>query len=123
MKKMLPSERLEFAGRLKELREQKDLTASALAKLANVTPASVYQWERYGSSPRPKTLSTIAETFGVTTDYLVSGRRKDDPKGTVIAVTRSASAKLKEAPLEQLIKAIEAKGYRVSISTKRQYRA
>lgn len=111
------AKRLEFAGRIRELREQRELTASALAKLANVTPASVYQWEKNGTSPRRETLTTIAETFGVTEDYLISGRRKDDPKGTVIATTHSPIAKLGEAPLEELIKAIEAKGFVVSISS------
>jgi transcriptional regulator with XRE-family HTH domain len=106
-----------FAERIKDLRTQKDLSASAFAKLANVTPASVWQWENNGTSPRAETLTTIAETFGVTEDYLLHGRRKGDRLGTVVPA-KAQSTDFKEASLEDMIKAIEAKGFVVSIRSK-----
>jgi transcriptional regulator with XRE-family HTH domain len=118
MTKLSTVEQSGFAERIKELRTKKDLSASAFAKLAKVTPASVWQWENNGTSPRADTLTTIAETFGVTENYLLHGRRKGDRLGKVIAASATQSSAFKEASLEDMIRAIEAKGFIVSIRSK-----
>ena len=118
MTKLSTVEQSEFAERIKNLRTQKELSASAFAKLAKVTPASVWQWENNGTSPRAETLTTIAETFGVTEEYLLHGRRKGDRLGKVVAASTASPASFKEASLEDMIKAIEAKGFVVTIRSK-----
>jgi transcriptional regulator with XRE-family HTH domain len=118
MTKLSTVEQSEFAERIKKLRTQKELSASAFAKLAKVTPASVWQWENNGTSPRAETLTTIAETFGVTEDYLLHGRRKGDRLGKVVAASTASPAAFKEASLEDMIRAIEAKGFVVTIRSK-----
>lgn len=118
MKNTLNAKKHGLAARIKDLREEKEMSASALAKIANVTPASVYQWEKRGASPRSETLTTIAETFGVTTEYLLTGTRKGDSVKTVVARSSQTLATAEELSLEDLIRKIEAKGFFVSIRCK-----
>lgn len=116
MKNIVSAEKHGLAARIKNLRESQDMSAAALAKIAHVTPASVYQWEKRGASPRFETLTTIAEAFGVTTQYLLNGTRKDDVARTIVARAKPEVAlSLKDVSLEDLISAIKAKGFRVAI--------
>ena len=116
MKNTLSAKKHGLAARIKDLRESQDMSAATLAKIAHVTPASVYQWEKRGASPRSETLTTIAETFGVTTEYLLEGTRKDDVAKTVVArAIPEVALSLKDASLEDLMRAIKAKGFQVII--------
>ena len=115
MIKMSKAAKSEFSERIKDLRKQRSLSASAFAKLANVTPASVWQWENNGTSPRSETLTTIADTLGVTKDFLLFGRRHDD---CVVKSDLPPTAPFKEASLEDLIRGIEAKGFVVTIRSR-----
>ena len=118
MKKTSFVENSGLAGRLKDLRAEKNLSPAGLAKLADVTPASVWQWEHNGTLPRPKTLATVAEQLGVTPEFLLHGRRKSDRPGTLIASGSNAAVISREASLEDLIRAIEAKGFEVTVRSK-----
>jgi transcriptional regulator with XRE-family HTH domain len=118
MKNTLNAEKHGLAARIKDLREGKDMSASTLAKIANVTPASVYQWEKRGASPRSETLTTIAETFGVTTEYLLAGTGKNECIKTVGVRSGRTDTPAAEPSLEDLIRKIEAKGFYVSVRSK-----
>jgi transcriptional regulator with XRE-family HTH domain len=118
MKNTRNADRHGLAARIKDLRLRKDMSASALAKIAHVTPASVYQWEKRGASPRSETLTTIAETFGVSTEYLLKGTRKDDSSNTVVVRSIEMAKPARDYSLEELIRMIEAKGFYVSIRSK-----
>ncbi len=60
-----------FNERLKELRIEKDLSQTELAKELNVSQRSISSWETGFRQPDFETLEQLAKYFGVTTDYLL----------------------------------------------------
>ncbi len=60
-----------FAKRLKELREERGLTTSALANEIGVSHVAIGRWERNLRTPNIEILYKLAVYFKVTTDYLV----------------------------------------------------
>lgn len=64
-----------FAARLKELRTEKNLNQSGLAKKLDVTQRKISYWETGKIEPNLTDLCRIAECFDVTTDYLL-GRKE-----------------------------------------------
>lgn len=62
-----------FAGKLKDLREAKNLTQDELAKLCNVSLKTISRYELGLSKPRyRKTYDALAEALDTTHDYLVT---------------------------------------------------
>jgi transcriptional regulator with XRE-family HTH domain len=59
------------ADRIKFLREQNNLTQTALAKKLNVTRSSVNAWEMGVSIPSTALIVEVAKLFHVSTDYLL----------------------------------------------------
>ena len=57
--------------RLKELREEKGLTQSELAKALNYTQTTIARWEAGNRSPNLDCLTALAKFFDCTTDYLL----------------------------------------------------
>ena len=112
-----------FADRVTALRQQNALTASDLAKLANVTPAAVWNWEKNGITPRPATVSTLANKLGVTPEFLLTGETATPMQREAQTSVRDADNtmgvfKLQDASLEELISAIEAKGFSVIVRSR-----
>lgn len=64
-----------FADRLRELREENDMTQEQLGKLLNVTKQAVYSYEKGENEPSFDSLIKIADIFNVSLDYLL-GRTK-----------------------------------------------
>lgn len=60
-----------FAERLKELRIEKNLKQSDLAKQISVTQPAIAKWETGERSPSIDILIVLAKFFGCTIDYLV----------------------------------------------------
>lgn len=58
-------------NRLKELREQKNITQIQLAELLNVTQSAVTKWENGESMPRAEKLIQLAKLFDCTVDELL----------------------------------------------------
>ena len=112
-----------FADRVTALRQQNALTASDLAKLANVTPAAVWNWEKNGTTPRQATVNTLAHKLGVTPEFLLTGDTALPVPSESQPDVRNTNAsieifRLKDASLEELISAIEAKGFSVTIRSR-----
>ena len=108
----------EIGQRIRQTREKRSMSASDLARLTEVTPTAVWNWENNGIRPRPDTLATIAQVLGVTKDYLLAGERQDSSEirgNTTATATATAVA---EMSLEDLIRAIGAKGFEVTIRPK-----
>lgn len=59
--------------RLKELREEKDISQRQLLSHLNLSPSTISKWKT--STPKTDTLQLVADYFNVTTDYL-TGRTK-----------------------------------------------
>jgi len=62
-----------FASNLIKLRTQAGLTQAELGEKLHYSDKSVSKWERGESVPDVYVLKCLAEMFGVTVDYLVSG--------------------------------------------------
>ena len=60
-----------FAERLKELREEKELSQVELAKAINISAACINRWEKNLRTPNADSIIALAKFFGVTTDYLL----------------------------------------------------
>ncbi len=102
-----------FASRIAALRRQNALTASDLAKLANVTPAAVWNWEKNGITPRPATIDVLASKLGVTSKFLLTGEHNE--KQSPDLPPFHLRNMLARASLEELVQAIEARGFVVSV--------
>ena len=61
----------EFAKRLKELREDRNITQARLSELLAIDPRAYNRWERGGTVPQLETLVKIADVLQVTLDELV----------------------------------------------------
>lgn len=60
-----------FANRLKELRTEKKLTQDKLAEETGLSQAALTNWENGKRVPGATAVITLANYFGVTTDYLL----------------------------------------------------
>jgi len=60
-----------FAERIKQLRIEKGLTQTVVAKNMDVAPNTVSQWESGLIEPDFATLVMLAKFFGETTDFLL----------------------------------------------------
>lgn len=60
-----------FGDRLKELREEKEMTQEELGKLLNITKQAIYTYEKGENEPTMDALVKIADIFDVSLDYLL----------------------------------------------------
>ncbi len=67
---------MKLSNRIRELREEKNLTQIELAKKFNITSASISQYELGKRFPDQETLEKLADYFNVSIDYLI-GRSTD----------------------------------------------
>ncbi|MBR0939508.1 helix-turn-helix domain-containing protein [Bradyrhizobium jicamae] len=112
----------EFSGRLKLLREQRSMNVAEFAKLIKVSPAAIWHWENKGTVPRSGTVGVIADVLGVSRSYLQTGKQSNGEvqNGDTrdVEVRGSGRSVGIELSLEELVRAIEAKGFEVSIRTR-----
>jgi len=76
--------KLVVASNLIRLRTEKGMTQAELGEMLHYSDKSVSKWERGESVPDVFVLKTIAEIFGVTVDYLITGHdqwEKPTPAG------------------------------------------
>ena len=66
-----------FGHRLREAREEKDLTKDKLGKLVKVHYSQIGRYERNEASPSADVLKKIANALDVTADYLMNGTTAD----------------------------------------------
>jgi len=69
-----------FPQRLRELRQQRDLTQQELAKRAAIHYTHIGRYESGKSMPAADTLRRIAEALGTTVDFLMDGASHDNAK-------------------------------------------
>lgn len=60
-----------FSKRLKILRQEKKISQVELGKVLSLSKQTISSYENGGSYPNPETLSTLADYFDVSTDYLL----------------------------------------------------
>ena len=99
----------DFGSRVRLLRQDRGMTISDLAKVTELTPAAVWQWENRGKLPRRNSLRAVANALGVNPGFFGEGRQ--EPEQISPSQTSGYS-------LEELIRAIEAKGFSVEIKSR-----
>jgi transcriptional regulator with XRE-family HTH domain len=67
----------DFAERLRQLRTQKGLSQEDLGKIVGLHYNHIGRYERGESRPSADKLQTLAETLGVSNDYLMSGTKNN----------------------------------------------
>lgn len=60
-----------FGERLRELRNEKNLSLIRLAKELNISDATLCRWENDRSDVKAEQIVLVARYFNVTTDYLI----------------------------------------------------
>ena len=62
---------MKFCERLKELRQEQNLSALSLGKALHVSDSTIIRWENGLRVPSIDNLYSIAKFFNVTSDYLI----------------------------------------------------
>jgi len=62
---------VKFSTRVKELREEKELSQKQLADKVKVSQANVSRWEKGTQDPSTEWIIALAKFFEVSTDYLL----------------------------------------------------
>jgi transcriptional regulator with XRE-family HTH domain len=70
----------EFPLRLRQLRKQKGITQTEIAKLAGVHETHIGRYERGMSRPSAHVVKRLADALGVSADYLIEGSTEDAAK-------------------------------------------
>ena len=60
-----------IAQRIRQLREEYDISKAEIARLLNYGKSSICQWESGHCRPNYETLAELAQIFHTTTDYLI----------------------------------------------------
>lgn len=96
-----------FSNRLIALRKERDMTQTELAKATYIQRSTLSGYETEGKEPNFETLCSLADYFGVTTDYLL-GRSNARTNNDAVFVndTRNFAESYNQAPSN--IKAIIA---------------
>ena len=92
----MPSEIYE---RFEKLKERKDVSSYAVSKGTGITTTTLTNWKKGKYTPKQDKLQLIADYFGVTLDYLVSGEEKEItvPEQTDLWIAIRNDKKLLEA--------------------------
>ena len=68
---------MSLGERLKTARKDKKISQQALAELANVHYTNIGRYERGDAKPSFEVLSRLAQTLGISPDYLMNGTLQD----------------------------------------------
>jgi transcriptional regulator with XRE-family HTH domain len=113
----------ELAHRLKQVREERSMSVADFAKLIDVTPAAIWHWENRGTRPRSGTVDAIAQRLGITRSFLETGKPTNSEKRSNEG-SRASEGSVGSKPiasefsLEELMRAIEAKGFDVYVKSR-----
>ena len=66
--------------RIRDLRKQKRMSQTELAKSAGVSQTTVTAWETGKAEPSSSAVARLADIFNVTTDYLLGRSNKQETK-------------------------------------------
>lgn len=73
--------------RIRALRRSKKLTQVQLAKIAGVSSPAVTEWEKDSYLPKAASLEAMANEFGVTTEYILTGKTTAVLDNNIIPIT------------------------------------
>lgn len=67
--------------RLKELRMNAGYTGEEVGRMLQVSKSAISMWEKDLRSPSADLIERFADIYGVSTDYIITGRESNTPKG------------------------------------------
>lgn len=67
--------------RLKELRMNAGYTGEEVGRMLQVSKSAISMWEKDLRSPSADLIERFAEIYKVSTDYIITGRESNAPKG------------------------------------------
>lgn len=105
-----------FGDKLKELRKEKNLTQTDIAKMFNVKDATVSAWEVGKSQPSFEIVKELAKYFGVSIDYLLGFNQEDKDN-----ITKLNQA-LREAGMVNNDETLKEEEIRLALEQARQYK-
>ena len=73
--------------RIRALRRSKKLTQVQLAKIAGVSSPAVTEWEKDSYLPKAASLEAMANEFGVTTEYILTGKTTGNLDNNIAPIT------------------------------------
>lgn len=85
-----------------QLLQKYGVTSYKVAKEAGVTQTALSNWKSGRSTPTVKTLQKIADYFGVTVDYLMTGKDEKPPEPQLTPRDKRDIAKDLESIMEKL---------------------
>ncbi|MCM6799466.1 helix-turn-helix domain-containing protein [Levilactobacillus brevis] len=106
--------------RIAELRKRKNESQSELAKVVHVSASTIGMWETDQRAIKDNDLSTLADHFGVTTDYILG--RKIDLGDTPVAAHLRNGLSLDDLPEDRRQAVIDYMEYQKSLYKKEQER-
>ena len=68
-----------------QLLQKYGVTAYKVAKETGVTQSTLSDWKRGRSTPKTSNMQKIADYFGVTVDYLMTGKEETERKETALS--------------------------------------
>ena len=88
--------------RLLQLRNRRELSQGELAARVGSTAATISKYERGVYEPRLEMLGRLAEAFGSTTDFLITGRGPDSEVEAIVPRLEGLPKELRSSVLEFL---------------------
>ena len=71
---------MNIGEKITNLRKSKRITQEQLAEQLGVTRQTISKWELDQSTPDLNYISQLSELFGVTTDYLIKGKKQEEKR-------------------------------------------
>ena len=99
--------------RLAALRREKGLKQDELSEILGVSPQAISKWENDQTCPDISLLPTIAKTFGISVDELLSGKKEEAP--TVRIVPENERKDIKDMLLRIIVNSNDGEEVRVNI--------
>ena len=85
------------------LLERRGLKASDVAKATGIHPSTFSDWKKGKSKPKQENLKKIADFFGVTLEYLMTGKEAEGTPYYLNEETRAAAQFLFEHPEHRVL--------------------
>jgi len=89
-----------FGSKLKEIRNEHNLTQLQLAEKLNLSKANISKYEANSIEPNLETLTMISKLFNVSLDYLIGNEQKKEPLSNREEQGKDLSKQLDEILLE-----------------------
>lgn len=88
--------------RISEIRKEKGISQKDLAKILNISPGNLCEWEKERIEPSISSLNKLADFFGCSVDYLIG--REDDFGNVSVSSSPSDLSKDEKTLLERFRK-------------------